>query len=293
MTGIRIRFQVNKGRVGAPLSKLGKIAEQAERFLRALAAEAEIDQASGEWLALNFDNGSVSYDAAFQGIVTPAQATIFNRHLEYVIDFDPDTEDAQGMVKPETLAEFARMGALIDPDEVIVIGLYSNGRKRPIWRQISYAKAAGVRQVVEAPLPTYGAVQGIIHSLQKEARQPYFQLRELSTDSLVRCTYTSAQYPKVADALQERTTIIHVSGDLTYDRVSRTISELRLDRLEKSIEAGRQGAIRAVHQDHLECQADGLSSPADHVASDRQAPLRSDYQHDASRRQISRSTYRF
>jgi hypothetical protein len=234
MTAIRIRFQVNKGRIGAPLSKLGKIAEQAERFLRALATEAEIDQASGEWLAQNFDNGSVSYDAVFQGIVTPAQATIFNRHMEYVVDFDPDSEGAQGMVKPATLAEFARMGALMDPDEVIGIGLYQDGRKKPVWRQISYAKTVGVRQAIEAPLPTYGAVQGIIHSLQKELRQPYFQVRELSTESLVRCTYTTAQYPQVADALQERTTIIHVSGDVTYDRASRAVSELRLDRIDKA-----------------------------------------------------------
>ena len=67
MATIRVRFQLNKGRMGAPLSKLGKIAGQAERFLRALATDANIDQSSGEWLALNFDNGSVSYDAEFQG----------------------------------------------------------------------------------------------------------------------------------------------------------------------------------------------------------------------------------
>ena len=234
MTTIRLRFQLNKGRTGAPLSKLGKIAEQAERLLRALATEADIDQSSGEWLALNFDNGSVSYDAEFQGIVTPAQAMVFNRHAEYVVDFDPESEGIQGMAQPETLAEFARLGALLDPDEVIGIGLYQERRKNPVWRQISYARTIAVRQAVEAPLPTYGAVQGIIHSLQKEAKQPYFQVRELSTESLVKCIYTSAQYPEVANALQERTTVIHVSGDITYDRVARMVSELRVDRMERS-----------------------------------------------------------
>ncbi|MGO9400764.1 MAG: hypothetical protein ACLP19_23415 [Xanthobacteraceae bacterium] len=234
MAQLRLRIQLNKGRLGAPLSKLGRIAEQAERFLRLLAAEAEIDQSSGEWLAVNFANGSVSYDAEFQGSVTPAQAAIFNRHLEFVVDYDPDSEGPQGMVRAETLVEFARIGTLIDPDEVIGIGLYREERKRPIWRQINYAKAVTLRQELEAPLPTYGAVQGIIHSLQKEARQPYFQIRELSTDQLVRCSYNSAQYHDVAEALQERTSIVHVSGDITYDRVSRTISEMRMDRLERA-----------------------------------------------------------
>jgi hypothetical protein len=234
MATIRVRFQLNKGRMGAPLSKLGKIAGQAERFLRALATDANIDQSSGEWLALNFDNGSVSYDAEFQGIVSPAQAMIFNRHSEYVVDFDPDAEGIQGMARAETLAEFARLGALLDADEVIGIGLYQERRKKPVWRQISYAKTVAVRQAVEAPLPTYGAVQGIIHSLQKEAKQPYFQIRELSTESLVKCTYTSAQYSEVANALQERTTVIHVSGDITYDRIARIVSELRMDRMERS-----------------------------------------------------------
>ena len=166
--------------------------------------------------------------------MTPAQAMVFNRHSEYIVDFDPDTEGIQGMARPETLAEFARLGALLDFDEVIGIGLYQERRKKPIWRQVSYAKMVAVRQAVEAPLPTYGAVQGIIHSLQKEAKQPYFQVRELSTESLVKCIYTSAQYPEVANALQERTTIIHVSGDITYDRVARMVSELRVDRMERS-----------------------------------------------------------
>jgi len=234
MARLRLRFQLNKGRLGAPLAKLGKIAEQAERFLRALSTEVEIDQSAGDWLAINFANSSVSYDAEFQGDVTPAQAAIFSRHLEYIVDYDPDNEGAQGMVRPGTLAEFARIGSLIDPDEVIGIGVYRDERSKPIWRQISYAKTVRIRHAVEAPLPTYGAVQGIIHSLQKEARQPYFQVRELSTESLVRCTYTVAQYPNVAAALQERTSVVHVSGNITYDRVTRTASELHLDRLEKA-----------------------------------------------------------
>ena len=149
MARIRLRFELNKGRVGAPLSKLGKIAEQAERFLKSLAAEVSIDQRGGDWLALNFDNGSVSYDAEFRGEVTPAQAALFARHLEFVVDYDPETEGAQGMVSPATFSEFAKMGTLIDPDEVIGLGIYRDGKRKPVWRQVSYAQAVAIRQEVE------------------------------------------------------------------------------------------------------------------------------------------------
>jgi hypothetical protein len=50
----------------------------------------------------------------------------------------------------------------------------------------------------------------------------------------VKCIYTSAQYPEVANALQERTTVIHFSGNITYDRVARIVSELRVDRMERA-----------------------------------------------------------
>jgi hypothetical protein len=38
MARIKVRFSINKGRHGAPMAKLGKISEQAEKFLRLLAA---------------------------------------------------------------------------------------------------------------------------------------------------------------------------------------------------------------------------------------------------------------
>ncbi|MFI5015266.1 MAG: hypothetical protein ACHQAY_23270 [Hyphomicrobiales bacterium] len=233
MARIRVRFELNKGRTGAPLAKLGKIAEQAEKFLKALAAEISIEQRAGDWLAVNFKNGSVSYDAEFQGEVSAGQAMLFNKHLEFVADYDPEREGPNGLVGPSTIAEFARMGSLIDPDEVIGVGVYRNGSK-PIWRRISYAHAAAIRQEVEAPLPTYGGLQGIIHSLYKEARHPSFQLRELSTDALVRCFYIGTQYPLVAEVLQERTAIVNVAGDIVYDRVSRSATELKLERIEKA-----------------------------------------------------------
>ena len=63
MAHVKIRLVVNKGRHGAPLQKLGKISEQLEKFLRTLAADCNIETRPGEWVAANFTNSSVEYDA--------------------------------------------------------------------------------------------------------------------------------------------------------------------------------------------------------------------------------------
>jgi hypothetical protein len=115
MARLRIRLILNQGRRGAPLTKLGKIAEQAEKFLRTLASDCQ----PAEWLAVEFDNGSVAYDAEFQGDVSPATAAIFARNLEVLADYDAEVEGLNLAVSQGTALEYARIGSLIDPDEVI------------------------------------------------------------------------------------------------------------------------------------------------------------------------------
>jgi hypothetical protein len=233
MARIKVRLELNKGRTGAPLSKLGKIAEQAERFLKSLADEVNIDQKTGEWLAVNFRNGSVSYDAEFQGEVSPATAQSFNKHLLFAVDFDVDVDGANGLVTEATMAEFAALGRIIDPDEVIGVGIY-NGGPKPKWRRVSYAQTARIRQLIETPVPAYGSLQGIIHSLQKEAIRPYFQLRELATDALVRCFYSGSQYDQVIGALKQKTAVLHITGGIKYDRRSRSAVELTVEQIDEA-----------------------------------------------------------
>lgn len=141
---------------------------------------------------------------------------------------------ANGLVSAGTALEFAKLGTLIDPDEVIGLGIYGRERTKPKWRRISYAKTAEIRAQLEAPVPAYGAVQGIIHSLQKEVRRPFFLVRELATDDLVSCFYPTRLYSDVVDALRERTAVLHIAGDTVYDRATRSIVELRVDRIDKT-----------------------------------------------------------
>lgn len=232
MARIKVRFELNKGRTGAPMSKLGDIAKQAERFLRALASELVVETRSEEWLAVNFRNGSVSFDAECQIDISAAKVDAINRGLEFLADFDANSEGPNGSVSHATVLEFAKLGTLIDADEVIGMGIYSRERSKPKMRWIPYAKTAAILGALEAPIPAYGSIQGIIHSFQKEASRPYFRVRELSTDLLISCFYPSRLYPDIIRALEERTTVLHVAGAMKLDRASRTISELQVDRIE-------------------------------------------------------------
>jgi hypothetical protein len=233
MAQIKVRLVLNEGRRGAPLSKLGKISEQAEKFLRLLAADCQIETHAGEWLAVEFKNSSVAYDAEFQGDVNPAAAQIFTRNLEHLPDYDPDNEGLNLAVSSATAIEYARIGMLIDPDEKIGLGIYPVNGGKLTWRSITYTKTAAIRREIETPLPSYGAVQGILHAWFKEAREPSFQLRELSTEALVKVLYGPQLYSDVARAVQERTTMLIVSGSMLFDRVTRLATELRADRIER------------------------------------------------------------
>jgi hypothetical protein len=233
LSRLRVRFVINQGRHGAPLAKLGRIAEQTEKFLRALAADNGVAVHPGEWLAADFKNSSVEYQAEYPGEVSPAVAQLFSIGLETLADYDPTSEGLNGRVSDTTALEYARIGTLIDPDEIIRMGIISPSASKPKWRDITYSRLSSIRREMEQPIASHGAVQGIIHSWFKEAREPHFTLRELSSDDFVKVHYPSVMYDQVAKAVQERTTTLMVSGLLSYDRVTRKATELKADRIEK------------------------------------------------------------
>lgn len=242
MAQIKIRIELNKGRTGAPMDKLGDVSRQLERFLRAVADDLEIESKKGEWLAVNFANGSVNWDAALQTEVSESAFRRFNDSIEFLADYDPDTEGSNGLVSDVTLLEFGKIGTHLDPDEVILLGVYSSSKsKKPKkWRQISYRTTHRAKQAVETPIASHGSVQGIMHSLVKEGTAPHFTIRELATDLLVRCYYSPSMYEVVVDCLRDRTATVFVSGAIKYDRIKRQPDEVRVEHLERCKSLSRE-----------------------------------------------------
>jgi hypothetical protein len=232
MAQIKVRIELNKGRTGAPLEKLGDVARQFDKFLRSLAADLNLTAARGAWLAVNFRNGSISWDAALQDDITDAQVRHFNECLEFIADYDPDSEGTNRLVSNSTLLEFGRLGERIDSDEVIGIGVYSGGRSRLKWRRVEYSRASRIRRAIEEPIISYGSVQGLLHSVVLEARRPYFAVHELASEQVVRCYYEQPLYDDVVRAMAQRNAIIHATGDMKLDRASRTIGEMDVERID-------------------------------------------------------------
>lgn len=234
MAKLKIRFVLNKGRHGAPLGKLGRISEQAEKFLRSLAVDCGVPAKAGEWVAADFENHSVQFDAEYQGAVDAGIAQIFEYNMEMLADFDPDRDGLNGRVREATALEYAKIGALIDPDEEVGIGIIPHRGGSPKWRTITYSKSQTLKAKVENPIPAIGAVQGIIHSWIKEGVSPYIRIRELSTNDLVKVEYRRNQYDIIASAMKDKNAVVLVSGACSYDRMSRGIMRMSLERLEKT-----------------------------------------------------------
>lgn len=233
MAQVKVRIELNKGRKGAPLEKLGDVSRQLDRFLRALAADLKLDVKRGDWLAVNFRNGSISWDVALQEEVSDAQARRFTTCLEFIADFDSDSESTNGLVSENTLLQYSKLGEHIDPDEVIGIGMYSPERRRLKWRRIDYRRASRIRRAIEEPLVAYGSIQGALASVILEGRRPYFTVRELASDQTVRCYYDLRLYDEVVRALSQRNAIIHASGDLRLDRATRAVGEMEVERIDR------------------------------------------------------------
>jgi hypothetical protein len=213
------------------MAKLGKIAEQTERFLRVFASDLGLDVKAGDWIAADFKNSSVEFQAEFPKEVPPSIAQFFSAGLEVLADFDPEVEGLNGRVSESAALEYARIGNLLDVDEIIRMGIIAPDSRAPRWRDITYSSLSSIRRDLEQPVSAHGSVQGTIHAWFKEAKEPHFQMRELSTDDLIKVFYPDDLYTQVAKAVQERNTTLIVDGEIKYDKVTRQTVELKADRI--------------------------------------------------------------
>jgi len=70
MSGISLKIQLNKGRHGIAMQKLAQIAEETEKFLESLAEDLHLNKT--EWIAENFENGSLVFEVHYAGSADPA-----------------------------------------------------------------------------------------------------------------------------------------------------------------------------------------------------------------------------
>jgi hypothetical protein len=165
--------------------------------------------------------------------VSEAQARRFNDSVEFITDYDPETEGTNGIVTDLTLLEYGKIGDCIDPDEVIGVGIYPVEHKKIRWRRIEYRRVTRIRRAVETPLYSYGSVQGLMYSWVKGTVRPYFQLREFASDQLVRCYYDTRVYRDIHGAWEHPNAVVHATGEMTLERANRRVEEMTVERLDR------------------------------------------------------------
>ena len=235
MAYLKLRIKLNEGHTGVPLGKLGDVTHQFVKFLESIATDLGVELKQNTWLATNFHNGSVLFDAVYQEEVPESVAREFNNCLEFVTDYDPNNCSTEIPVTEATLLEYGKFANCLDPGEEFKLGTFpmDDSKQQVKWHRIESRIVSQVQKAKEMPLSSYGSVQGGLHSLFKEAPNPYFKLRELSSKQLIQCSYKPALYPSVINGLKDGNAIIHATGYLQHDRATQTVTKMRVERIDK------------------------------------------------------------
>jgi TonB family protein len=128
MARLRVRLELNRRTAGVPLDKLVSVVEETRKFFHLLAEDVHIDAERGEWLASDFDTGSLNFTAEYSGAVTTEQVHAFGAAFAGATS-----------LRRATIAQFTRIADFLGEDELVGFGLFqSDGETEPSeWRCLS------------------------------------------------------------------------------------------------------------------------------------------------------------
>ncbi|MEO0036746.1 MAG: hypothetical protein RLZZ501_2769, partial [Pseudomonadota bacterium] len=225
MANLRVRILINEGREGAPLDKLGQIADAAERFLRLLAHDVGISIPKGEWVAENFKNGSIFFDAMHLADYDLSQVSLFNRGIDDVTRFDPDQDRVDGVASAETIRQFARIADPLSIDDRVSFGVYEPDADEPDrWHPLTKSSALKIAKKLDEVVEYQGSIQGKMHALF--ASDFYFKLRHALGGELINCYFERELYNDVINALARQEALVYVWGRVRVRRADRAVNSV-------------------------------------------------------------------
>ena len=147
MARLRVRIELNRGGVGVPLHKLASVVQESQTFFQMLAQDVHIEKERGEWLAFDFDQGSLNFTAEYVGPVSAEQVRAF------CAAFDGVTS-----LRRATIAQFTRIADAIGEDELIGFGLYTSSHETEPseWRCLSRRDALRIADEIQLLLGAAG-----------------------------------------------------------------------------------------------------------------------------------------
>jgi hypothetical protein len=225
MSAIRIRVELNKGRIGIPIAKLSTVTEEVKKFLALVGKDANIPHDSKDWLALKFGNSSVIFDCLLAEVEEPR--AVEARQIMSAIMSRRQSSNIEALIHPKTRLQYARISEAIDLDEVIGFGIYRDGEAIPEEHyELSRIEGENIAKEITKTCVYHGEVQGSVHAFYKESKKPRMVVRELSSGELVDCFFKTELYAQAVDALTERDGVVFVDGEITEDLIEGKIESV-------------------------------------------------------------------
>jgi hypothetical protein len=243
MARLRMRFKLPRKESGIVLEKLEAFLAESRKFLTSMAEDLTLHEPSAKWLGLDFKNGSLSYTAEYPYTVIAPQKEKFNHAIISLAK-----NERVDFVKPYTATHFYGLTQNFVDEKPLKVAIFPNGNEKAKWVELPKEVALAASRA-SAPYAEYiGAAQGIVHSWYKEALpDPYFYLRELSSDLLIKCFYPENLYKEIALAVGRRSQIIHVHGQVKADTIRRTIESIVADKIARADAYSMADVIEFLH----------------------------------------------
>lgn len=229
MSNLKLRVELNKGRVGIPLSKFGNIIKKTQQFLAAAGEDIGLDGDPKDWGADNFKNGSVDFDCRRMDSQPPNIINYGNQILRHIMKNDHSDPEMNLKIRPITRLQYARIADSIAHDEIVSFGLYQNGAEAPSeWFELTKESALEIIEEKPQFITYYGQIQGIIHALYKESTPSKLIFREQATGALIDCLFGPDLYQTVIDILRKRDAVIFVEGKVTEDQAEGQVKSIEV-----------------------------------------------------------------
>ncbi len=226
MATLRLRIEINKGRKGVPLDKLERVIRETRKFLSDMAEDLRVSEPE-DWGGMDFRNGSLSYTAFNPSTVNPA---VYSRFTEGVTELASNRTPS--FIRPTTVTQFQEIVQPLVGDELLRLGLFPEDGKRMKWLTVSKASLSPPLSLVQIERESIGSIQGVIHSLFKESKPPYFHLRDLFSGQLVKCSFGEDDYEAIVEALRVPDRVVHVHGLFRETGgTERRITSIEVDRV--------------------------------------------------------------
>jgi hypothetical protein len=233
MAQLRIRIELKRPAKGIEMSKLSTLAQETQKFLRMVAEDIGLNPNEGTWVAQDFYNQGIGFNAEYQyGEVDQDLAFAYLRAVDNIANVSAESQWAVRGVRPLTIVQSARLAEIADEGETVRLGLLNGDDQHIEWRSLTKEKAAAVIEHYDEWAEYRGMLQGVIHTIFKEANPPYFTLRDFASRQLVRCEFDGKDWEKLYLALERKDAAVFVAGWMRTRRLDREIAVIRVERVQ-------------------------------------------------------------